>query len=141
VELPDREPARRHPQPAEGDGLRQLDWNASVGLYAVYQSGQPWETWSYEPYRAYTSSTSDTSRYAEPAGSRRSDSHFQVDLNYTQNFRLSGRYTLQVAGDLFNVFNSQTGYDIDPRFHSSTFGQPRLYYDPRRFQLAARFLF
>jgi hypothetical protein len=122
-------------------GYRTLDWNATVGLYAVYQSGQPWETWSYEPYRAFTSSTSDTSRYAEPAGSRRSDSHFQVDLNYTQNFRLSGRYTLQIAGDLFNVFNSQTGYDIDPRFHSSTYGQPRLYYDPRRFQLAARFLF
>lgn len=122
-------------------GSRQLDWNASVGVYAVYQSGQPWETWSYEPYRAYTSSTSDTSRYAEPAGSRRTDSHFQLDLNYTQNFRLGGRYTLQIAGDLFNVFDSQTGYDIDPKFHDALYSQPRRYYDPRRFQLAARFLF
>jgi hypothetical protein len=122
-------------------GSRQLDWNASVGVYAVYQSGQPWETWSYEPYRAFTSSTSDTSRYAEPAGSRRSDSHFQLDLNYTQNFRLGGRYTLQIAGDLFNVFDSQTGYDIDPKFHDALYGMPRRYYDPRRFQLAARFLF
>jgi hypothetical protein len=122
-------------------GYRLLPWTASVGAYLVAQSGQPWETWSYEPYRALTSSTSDTSRYAEPAGSHRSDAHVQVDLNYTQNFKLKGRYNLQIAGDLFNVFNSQTGYDIDPYFHSSTYGQPRLYYDPRRFQLAARFQF
>jgi Carboxypeptidase regulatory-like domain len=123
-------------------GYRQLDWNATFGAYFVAQSGQPWETWSYEPYRSLTSSTSDTSRYAEPAGSHRSDAHWQLDLNYTQNFKFGGgRYNLQIAGDLFNVFNKQTGYDIDPRFHSSTYGQPRTYFDPRRFQLAARFQF
>jgi hypothetical protein len=122
-------------------GYRQLPWRGSFGFYLVFQSGQPWETWSYEPYRDYTSSTSDTSRYAEPAGSRRSDSHFQVDLNYTQNIRLGERYTLQIRGDLFNVFNSQTGYDIDPKFHDALYGQPRSYYDPRRFQLMARFQF
>jgi len=122
-------------------GYRQLPWKASAGAYFVVQSGQPWETWSYEPYRALTTSTSDTSRYAEPAGSRRSDAHWQVDLNYTQNIRLKGRLNLQLAGDLFNVFNEQTGYDIDPNFHSSTYGEPRTYYDPRRFQLAARLQF
>ena len=122
-------------------GYRQLPWTANVGAYFVVQSGQPWETWSYEPYRSLTTSTSDTSRYAEPAGSRRSDSHWQLDLNYTQNFRLKGRLNLQLAGDLFNVFNKQTGYNIDPNFHSSTYGMPRTYYDPRRFQLAARLQF
>jgi hypothetical protein len=122
-------------------GYRELPWHSTIGAYFVAQSGQPWETWSYEPYRSLTTSTSDTNRYAEPAGSNRSDSHVQLDLNYTQNFRLKGRMNLQVAGDLFNVFNSQTGYDIDPRFHSSTYGQPRTYFDPRRFQLAARFQF
>jgi hypothetical protein len=122
-------------------GYRQLPWNASVGGFFVFQSGQPWETWSYEPYRAFTSSTDDTNRYAEPAGSRRSDSHWQVDLNYTQNFRLSGRLNLQVAADVFNVFNEQTGYSIDPKFHNATYGQPRLYYDPRRLQVAARLQF
>jgi hypothetical protein len=123
-------------------GYRMLSWNASIGAYLVAQSGQPWETWSYEPYRNLTSSTSSTSRYAEPAGSHRADSHVQVDLNYTQNFKFGkGRYNLQIAGDLFNVFNSQTGYNIDPYFNSSTYAQPRNYYDPRRFQLAARFQF
>jgi hypothetical protein len=122
-------------------GYRHLPWKASVGAYFVIQSGQPWETWSYEPYRALTTSTSDTSRYAEPAGSHRTDTHWQLDLNYTQNIRLRGRLNLQLAGDLFNVFDKQTGYDIQPAFHNSEYGQPRTYYNPRRFQLAARLQF
>jgi hypothetical protein len=122
-------------------GTRQLAWHASVGLYGVFQSGQPWETWNYEPYIAFTTSTNESNRYAEPAGSRRAKSHWQVDLNYTQNIRLGRRYSIQLAGDLFNVFNKQTGYDIEPRAHNSIYGTPRLYFDPRRLQLAARFLF
>jgi hypothetical protein len=122
-------------------GYRQLDWKATVGAYFVFQSGQPWQAQSYEPYRSLTTSTSDSNRYAEPAGSRRSGSHWQLDLNYTQNIRLKGRLNLQLAGDLFNVFNEQTGYNIEPQAHSSAFGTPRTYYDPRRFQLAARLQF
>ncbi|MCA1651613.1 MAG: hypothetical protein LC753_15510 [Acidobacteria bacterium] len=82
-----------------------MNWNATVGAFAVAQSGQPWEAWSYEPYIALTTSTSDTSRFSEPAGSRRSPSHWQLDLNYTQNFRIS-RLNLQLAGDLFVVLRS-----------------------------------
>ncbi len=95
-------------------GYYVLDWNATAGAYFVAQSGQPWEMWSYEPYRALTTSTSDTSRYAEPAGSRRSPGHAQLDLNYTQNFRVPNGFDVQIVGDLFNVFNSQTGYDYNP---------------------------
>ena len=120
---------------------RHLPWKASVGVFGVAQSGQPWETWSYEPYRALTTSTSDTARYAEPAGSRRSDSHWQMDLNYTQNIKLGGRVNFQIAGDVFNLFDKQTGYNINPNFHSSTFGQPRSYFEPRRLQVAARLQF
>ena len=79
------------------------------------QSGQPWETWSYEPYLALTTNTSDTARNAEPAGSRITAPHWQVDLNYTQNVRFSGRYNFQIVGDLFNVANHQTGYNFEPR--------------------------
>ncbi len=120
---------------------RLVPWNASVGLFGVLQSGQPWEKWSFEPYRALTSSTSSTNRYAEKAGSHRADTHWQMDLNYTQNFKLKGRLNLQIAADVFNVFNKQTGYNIDPYFNSSTFGQPRSYFDPRRLQVAARLQF
>ncbi len=44
--------------------------------------------------------------------------------------------------DLFNVFNKQTGYNIEPRVHNSTVRHSRgRYYDPRRVQIAARFQF
>jgi hypothetical protein len=122
-------------------GYRVLGWNASVGAFGVFQSGQPWEEWSFEPYRALTTSTSNTNRYAEKAGSQRSDSHWQLDLNYTQNFRFGGRYNFQIVADLFNVFNKQTGYNIQPEFNNSEFGRPRSYFDPRRLQVAARFNF
>lgn len=122
-------------------GYHTMPWNGSLGAYVIAQSGHPWEAWSYEPYRNLTSNTSDTIRYAEPAGSRRTDAHWQMDLNYTQNFRFGGRYGLQLVGDLFNVLNNQTGYDIQPSVHSAGFGNPRRYYDPRRFQFAARLTF
>ncbi len=122
-------------------GYYILDWNATVGAYAIVQSGQPWEMWSYEPYIAFTSNTSDTARYAEQAGSRRTDTHYQMDLNYTQNFRLKGRYSIQIVAEVFNVFDNQTGYNYQPAFHTSTFNTPRSYYDPRRLQLAVKFQF
>jgi hypothetical protein len=122
-------------------GYRQLPWNGTFGVFALAQSGQPWERWSVEPYRALTTSTVETNRYAEPAGSRRSPAHYQFDLNYTQNFKLGKRATFQLTGDVFNVLDKQTGYSFEPRSLNSAFGTPRLYFDPRRIQLAARFLF
>ncbi|HET7218349.1 MAG TPA: TonB-dependent receptor [Vicinamibacterales bacterium] len=122
-------------------GYYMLNWNATAGAFLVAQSGQPWEAWSYEPYIALTTSTSDTARFAEPAGSRHADGHWQLDLNYTQNFRLAEHLNLQIAADLFNVNNRQTGYNYQPSVHDSTFNTPRDYWDPRRFQLAARLRF
>lgn len=122
-------------------GSYMLPWQATAGAYFVAQSGQPWEMWSYEPYIALTTSTSDTSRYAEPAGSRRSDSHMQVDLKYTQSFTFASRYRLQIIGDLYNVFDNQTGYNINPNEHSAGFGTPRSFFEPRRFEIAARITF
>jgi len=122
-------------------GYYLFDWNASAGAYAVYQSGQPWETWNVEYYRALTSSTSNTIRFSEPAGSRTSDPHYQLDLNYTQNFELGGRYGIQLRADLYNVFDKQTGYAIQPVETSSNYGNPTAYFAPRKFQLSARFSF
>jgi hypothetical protein len=122
-------------------GTRALPWRASAGVFFIAQSGQPWEQWNFEPYRALTTSTSETNRYAEKAGSRRSDAHWQLDLNYTQNIKLGKRINLQLAGDVFNLFDKQTGYSIEPRVHNSLFGQARLNFDPRRVQVAARVQF
>lgn len=122
-------------------GYHMMPWNGSLGAYVIAQSGHAWEAWDHKVYSAFTSNTSDVIRYAEPAGSRRTDAHWQIDLNYTQNFTFGGRYGLQLVGDLFNVFDNQTGYDIQPSVNSAGFGNPRRYYDPRRFQLAARLTF
>jgi len=124
-------------------GYYDLAWNAGIGAYFIYQSGQPWEAWDSEVYRHLTSSTSDTIRYAEPAGSRRTNSHAQLDLNYTQNFYMGSndRYNLQFRADIFNVFNSQTGYDIQPKVNSAGFGEPQRWFNPRRVQLMAKFIF
>jgi hypothetical protein len=122
-------------------GSYNLPWSASFGTYIVAQSGQPWEKWDYTLYSLYTTSTSETIKYAEPAGSRRAPSHYQLDVNYTQNFTFLKRYSAQAVFDVFNLFNKQTGYNIEPRVHSAGFGTPQSFFDPRRAQVAVRFQF
>lgn len=121
-------------------GYYGLPWNATAGAFAVYQSGQPWEAWSYLPYSHLTRSTSSVNRYAEPAGSRTSDDHYQLDLNYTQNVPVAD-FNLQFAVDAFNVTDNQTGYNHNPFLTSANFGLPQSFYSPRRYQVAVRFLF
>src|SRR5262249_50364751 len=55
-------------------GSYLFNWHASLGAFFTAQSGQPWETHSYLPYASF-GVTSNTNRYAEPAGSHRSDPH------------------------------------------------------------------
>ncbi len=119
-------------------GYYRLPWDGQVGGFASYLSGQPWEAWDVNVYRSLTGSSSDTIRFAEPAGSRRTDGHFQFDLNYSQNFEVMNNYTIQLRADLYNVFNSQTGYDIQSKVNSAGFGDPKQFYNPRRLQLTAK---
>jgi hypothetical protein len=122
-------------------GAYFLPWNASAGSYIIAQSGQPWEKWDYTLYSALTTSTVETIKYAEPAGSHRAPSHAQLDLNYTQNLTLTKRYHAQVVLDVFNVSNSQTGYNFETRAHAAGFGQPLSFFDPVRAQIAFRLVF
>jgi hypothetical protein len=122
-------------------GSYNLPWQASVGTYIIAQSGQPWEKWDYTLYSAFTTSTVETIKYAEPAGSRRAPAHAQMDLKYLQNFRIDRLRTAQIDIDLFNAFNSQTGYNYETRVHQAGFGNPLSFFDPRRIQVAFRFLF
>lgn len=122
-------------------GYYNFDWNGSAAAWINYQDGQPWAAWDVEVYREFTSSSSDTSRYAEPAGSNRTDSHFQMDLNYTQNFPIGSRFNVKLTADLFNLFDSQTGYNIQNKVNSANFGSSRDFFNPRRLQLAVGFEF
>jgi len=131
---------RRHMLKAYG--YYSLPWEATFGGYFIAQSGHPWEAWDYRPYAALIgTNTSDLIRYAEPAGSRVTKAHYQVDLNYTQNFRLPGRANFQITADLFNVTNNQTGYNPQPSLNTSTFGVARNLFPPRRLTIAAKFQF
>jgi hypothetical protein len=130
---------RRHQFKVYGSYI--LPWKSSMGAYAIYQSGQPWEYHSYEPYIAQTTSTSDTNRYAEPAGSRVTDDHYQLDLNYTHAFPIGDTFRIEARIDVFNIFDNQTGYNIQDSVHAANPGTPQTFYDPRRFQFALKLEF
>lgn len=122
-------------------GHYQMPWNGRAGAYAVYQSGEPWEAWDRFVYSSQTGSSSDTIRYAEPAGSRTSPRHWQLDLNYTHNFLIADSHNIQLRADVFNVFDNQTGYNYHRDANDANFGTPDSYYRPRRIQLALKYQF
>ena len=107
-----RRPARRPPAPVEGVRLPHAGLEGDRGRVLRLPVRPAVGGAELRAVPRLTTSTSDTNRNAEPAGSRRTDSHWQLDLNYTQNFRLGGRLNLQVVADVFNVFDKQTGYNI-----------------------------
>ena len=120
-------------------GAYTLPWRSSLGAYGIYQSGAPWEAWDYHYYQPYVgASTSDTIRYAEPAGSRKTPAHYQVDLNYTQDIPVMNGFNVQLRADMFNVLNRQTGYKYQPSKNSALFGTPGVFYAPRSLQFAVR---
>ncbi|HEY2152195.1 MAG TPA: hypothetical protein VGH34_15410, partial [Vicinamibacterales bacterium] len=129
------------PNAAKIMGAYQFSWHATLGAFAFAQSGQPWETHSYLPYAALTTSTSNTARYAEPAGSHRSASVEQLDLNYTQDIPFMARYKGSITAYVYNVFNQQTGYNIQPNFNAANYGKPDTFYFPRRLELQFKFTF
>ena len=124
-------------------GTLDLPWRATAGVFGVYQSGQPWEAWDAVAY-GLPSYFSSTIRYAERAGSRRSPSHWQVDFSYAQDVALPGRATVpdrptvRLRVDLFNLFDRQTGYNMNPYVRDANFGAPRNRFDSRRVQVSIR---
>ena len=107
---------RRHSVKARG--VYQLPWRGSLGAFGVFQTGQPYQLESRLPYLAIGGANSDTNMYVEPAGRRRTPSTYNLDLNYTQNFPLVRGINLQLAFDIFNVTDKQTGYDYETRVAS-----------------------
>jgi hypothetical protein len=110
-------------------GAYQLPWDASVGYLAYWQSGH---TWAHQWASTF---------YMEPRGSRRTPSHWQLDLNYTQNFDVFDNYGLQLRVDVFNLLDKQTGYNPEPRYNSSVLGEYRSHENPRRIQLTVALTF
>ncbi len=146
-------------------GAYTLPWRATTGFFAVYQSGQPWQLESVLTYANLTGSTSDTNRYAEPAGRRKTPSHYQIDWKYTQVIAVTRGMKLTFLGDVFNVTDKQTGYNYENRVNTLGTCDPtksttcyatgligaagyltkapfaRTFYDPRSIQIAANVSF
>ena len=118
-------------------GVYTTPWNATVGAFFEYKDGDVWESFDGSVYGNPFSSI----RFSEPAGSRREASHWQLDLNYTQNFTLTEDFDLLLKADIFNLFDKQTGYNYDPFVSNTTFGQPRTLINPRRVQLSVNLTF
>jgi hypothetical protein len=97
------------------NGVYALPWHATAGAFWYYQSGQPYNLESVLPYRGLTGSTTEFIRNAEPTGARKTPAHYQADFNYTQSFPLTRGINLQLAADVFNVFDRQTGYNFEDR--------------------------
>jgi len=110
-------------------GAYELPWNASLGYLAYYQSGH---TWAHQWASTF---------YMEPRGSRRTPGHWQLDLNYTQDYEVTNDLTLKFRLDVFNVFNKQTGYNPQPRYNSSELGVYRSHENPRRIQATVSLTF
>ncbi len=115
-------------------GYMDFKWRGRAGMFAVYQSGQPWEAWDSVAY-GLPSYFSSTVRFAEPAGSRRSASHWQLDVSYERSFEVTPSLDANLRFDVFNVFGRTTGYNMDPYVRNATFGQPRGYFHSRRVQI------
>ena len=64
-----------------------------------------------------------------------------MDLNYVQDVTFGDGYVVKFRADLFNVFDNQTGYSMEPVASSNTFGEARKRYSPRRLQLSAKISF
>ena len=68
----------------------------------------------------------------EPAGSRRSPSHWQLDLSYAQPFRLPAGMEAKLRLDLLD---RQTGYNANPYARDATLGEARNHFDSLRVQV------
>jgi len=122
-------------------GFYEFDWNARGGAYLVYQSGEPWETTDGTYYGYSPTESNSRYRFSEPAGSRTTGSHYQLDLNYTHNFTVFDEQNIQLRMDIFNVLDNQTGYNTQRWADHAQYGEPRSFFKPRRIQLAVKYQF
>jgi hypothetical protein len=119
--------------------------NTTLGAYFRYQSGRPYEARGFDP--VYETDY----LYLEEAGSRRTESWTNLDLQIGQSFRL-GPGELNIGISIFNVFDEQAVLAVQHDLYdnpddeangivSENFERPSLYSAPRSFAFAATFSF
>jgi hypothetical protein len=119
--------------------------NTTLGAYLRYQSGRPYEARGFDP--VYETDY----LYLEEAGSRRTESWTNIDLQIGQSFRL-GPGELNIGISIFNVFDEQAVLAVQHDLYdnpddeangivSENFERPSLISAPRSFAFAATFSF
>jgi len=104
----------------------QLLHNTIVGAYFRAQSGHAWQALErcyWGPYLAYH----------EPAGSRRTPTWYNLDLQLQHILSLYGKYRMTLELRAMNLFNNQTVLEYDARYDMPTFLKPISYAEPGRF--------
>lgn len=71
----------------------------------------------------------------------RMDNLMTWNISLAKDFRVTETKKFEVRGELFNLFNKTSFSDVDAVLSSPTFGRALAAFDPRRMQVAARFVF
>lgn len=69
------------------------------------------------------------------------DGFSQVSLSLSKDVRWTDRFTSQIRGEFFNLFNTTSFSTVDNNMSSPTFGRYTAAFDSRRVQLALRLVF
>ena len=119
-------------------GTYTLPYEFSVSAFATYINGSPWA-----PILRYADDALGQYRVtflAEPRGSHRLDSQFNVDMRLEKTFHWRN-FNMSVLADIYNLFNDGTYTFIIRRLDLSDYQEPTGIVRPRSYQLGVRFGF
>lgn len=140
---------RPHTFKLTGSYLLPLDVQLSGNV--LVQSGTAWSYNNFVPFRIVTTTLNQGSVnvFANAPGTDRTPTLKTLDLRGAKILRF-GQRTLEAAVDVYNVFNSNTAFDINPYTGQTTtasgqtvpsFGIPTGILGPRIVRLGAKFTF
>jgi outer membrane receptor protein involved in Fe transport len=117
-------------------GYYYLPWGINTSWYFRHFSGDTWTPL----VRVNGLKQGDFYIYGLPRGSNRLPGRNTMDIRAEKMFPLySGnlRFTL----DVFNLFNTGYGFNVDDDYESETFGEPTEFSSPREFRIGVRYTF
>lgn len=132
------------------NGLYQLPWDLSIAGNLTFREGFAW------PVGHVTSITDDDGFFNRTAGfsaagstaftyqnfyAVRGDNLTSMDLKFTKSFHLGGQTKVDLAAEVFNVFNENTLLQVNLNADQSLAGEPREILAPRvaRFSATVHF--
>lgn len=119
-------------------GTYTLPYETSVSAFVTYINGPTWTP--RLRYRDDALGQFSVTFLAEPLGSRRLDSQFNVDMRIEKVFHFKA-IDFSLLADIYNLFNDGTYSWIITRMDLSDYQEPTSIVRPRSFQVGMRFSF